>query len=803
MGLPAKFVGRWVADGNVMQTGYPGSSFSFCVTGATAITMQISNATRIAYRLDDDDYQVLASSSGTVRIQGLSKDTHHVKVVICTSHTTWAGTNYASVSEISVDAGYIYAPKSSKRKILVFGDSITEGWCADDSLTSAPDRAWWNVLSDDLSLDVTPVGIGGIGYEHTSNGDYPAISATPSYIENINKNTVVNDADFDIVLLELGVNDWKSKTEIDFDYLSKITDVLTRIKSKYQKSDIHAMLPFNQNGWPSLKQAYQNSGVHIVDTDWYDTITFYDSLHPNRAGGRTIAKQISSYLTNYYESNYFMEDDMKRIDMIYLDKNGNVQKVSSASADTPLAPSVPSDGIKVSEVTVTSSSTSGNLIDERKWMLRYYNSGCISVKDYGAKGDGVTDDTSAIQKTIDNNPGKTIYFPDGEYLISSSIVTSSTDEDKSILNLGNATIKASDSFQSAAYMIELGRKGGPSYGWSGAPHRSGVMGGRLNGNKAAYGGIHVTHMDNAFLDSVYIEAVQQIGISVEEPSLECNSSAADLKHVFVTGSGKKGSVGIKLNGCDNKLTHIKVFAFETGMEINAGGDYINICHVLGWLAYEDKNDIGFILNGGDIHLDNCYSDGFSTALYQDENCKRGIINNIFVLFNSNLSGANETFLKVKTGRPKIFVIRANVHFNTANNPTVYDGELNLSSDTNNNHVFYQCSFKNANLTDKGIISPLSKDPFLDPYLLSDLDLNNVLCDARFSLKFDGSQAAKKHYPVTSGTYYGMLEVKTYPNGYNVWGSCVQTIYTSVGTKYERMSFSQVLGDTWTPWKTIY
>lgn len=118
MGLPAKFVGRWVADGNVMQTGYLGSSFSFCVTGATAITMQISNANRIAYRLDDDDYQVLPTlSSGTVRIQGLSRDAHHIKVVICTSLKNWTGTNCARVSDISVDAGHIYAPKSSKRKI--------------------------------------------------------------------------------------------------------------------------------------------------------------------------------------------------------------------------------------------------------------------------------------------------------------------------------------------------------------------------------------------------------------------------------------------------------------------------------------------------------------------------------------------------------------------------------------------------------------------------------------------------------------------------------------------------------------
>lgn len=88
-------------------------------------------------------------------------------------------------------------------------------------------------MSDNLSLDITPVGIGGIGYENTSNGDYPSVSAIPSYIENINENTVVDDTNFDIVLLELGVNDWKSKTEIDSDYVSKVSDTLARIKSKY------------------------------------------------------------------------------------------------------------------------------------------------------------------------------------------------------------------------------------------------------------------------------------------------------------------------------------------------------------------------------------------------------------------------------------------------------------------------------------------------------------------------------------------------------------------------------------------
>lgn len=798
--MQAKFVGRWVPSGNSMTTGYSGSSFSFRVSGTNYVNVSISGATRIAYKVDDGVYVV----TNNVQITGLTLSTHKIKIVIATSQNTWLGSNYAQVTGIEVGSnGTILIDTPTKRKCLVFGDSITEGWMANGKSVSAPECSWWNKLSEKLNIDTVPVGIGGIGYINKSNGNYPGVKNIPSYIENITSSSIVSDTDYDLVIIELGTNDWKSRTEVDNDYVAVVTACVNRIKAKYPNADIHAIIPFNFNGQPSLNQAYGDTNVNIIPTSWYSGISFADSLHPNEAGSVTIANNLYSYFIDKYGINYFKEVVMKRIDTVYIDTNGAVQKATGTMADNPVKPTLPLGAIRVADVVVEQGASTGTVVDNRDWLKVYDNLNIVNVKDYGAVGDGVTDDTSAIQKAIDNNPGKTIYFPDGEYLISSSIVTSSTDEDKSILNLGNATIKASDSFQSEAYMIELGRKGGPRYGWSGAPRRSGVMGGRLNGNKAAYGGIHVTHMDNAFLDSVYIEAVQQIGISVEEPSLECNSSAADLKHVFVTGSGKKGSVGIKLNGCDNKLTHIKVFAFETGMEINGGGDYINICHVLGWLAYEDKNDIGFILNGGDIHLDSCYSDGFSTVLYQDGNCKRGLINNIFVLFNSNLSGANETFLKVKTGRPKISVVRANVHFNTANNPTVYDGDLNLSSDTNNNHVFYQCSFKNANLTDKGIISPLSKDPFLDPYLLGDLDLNNVLCDARFSLKLDGSQAAKKHYPVTSGVYYGMLEVKTYPNGYNVWGSCVQTIYTSIGTKYERISFSQVLGDTWTPWKTIY
>jgi hypothetical protein len=50
----------------------------------------------------------------------------------------------------------------------------------------------------------------------------------------------------------------------------------------------------------------------------------------------------------------------------------------------------------------------------------------VSVKDFGAVGDGTTDDTAAIQAAIDANGGKVIFFPLGTYKITATILVSVT-----------------------------------------------------------------------------------------------------------------------------------------------------------------------------------------------------------------------------------------------------------------------------------------------------------------------------------------------------------------------------------------
>lgn len=359
----ALFIGRWLKNGDSMQTGYTGSSMRFVVTGTNKVVVSCKGATRVAYKVDDFQYK-LASSNENITITGLSRaKSHTIKMVFTSSIQSWEGNNLLTVSDITVEAGGIVLPAYKyKRSIVVYGDSITEGYNTTYGNYSASDKTWWNILADKLTADITPVGIGGIGYTQAAN-TYPAVSADPSYINYIDKGHAASATNADIVILELGTNDGKSATDIDTDYVASVKSSVDRIKAMHSHADIYALIPFNSTGKASLVSAYESKSVTVIPQSFYSNIVFADALHPAESGSYVIADALQQYFTSKYPTGYF--DTLKRIDCIYVDESGNEMVSKGIVSSNPSKPGLPEDSIPLYEVT-TAENSSRMVVDDCK-----------------------------------------------------------------------------------------------------------------------------------------------------------------------------------------------------------------------------------------------------------------------------------------------------------------------------------------------------------------------------------------------------------------------------------------------------
>jgi len=76
----------------------------------------------------------------------------------------------------------------------------------------------------------------------------------------------------------------------------------------------------------------------------------------------------------------------------------------------------------------------------------------LSVKDFGATGDGSTDDTTAIQNALNAGTGRSVYFPAGTYRVSTTLVVKT---ETTLLGDGinKSIIKLTSGFSAAAAML--------------------------------------------------------------------------------------------------------------------------------------------------------------------------------------------------------------------------------------------------------------------------------------------------------------------------------------------------------------
>ncbi len=256
----------------------------------------------------------------------------------------------------------------------------------------------------------------------------------------------------------------------------------------------------------------------------------------------------------------------------------------------------------------------------------------VVVSDYIKPNTG-EDVYKHIQNLIISNPGRTIYFPDGEYIISAPLTTLSEGTKSTTFVLSdNAVIKASDNWSKANSgkhaLIVIGQLN--SDGSHVNDSRSngsyfGVWGGTLDGNDMA-NGIQILSSRETFIHGVRIKNALT-GIKIEKGANGAGSSDADIENVEIVGNGKGGTIGIEIIGYDNTISNVKIYNMEKGVLAHTGGHAYRSVEIYFSEDYKNyHNTIGIYSPQGAFFYD-CYVENAATA-YKFENSRQLVIDGL-------------------------------------------------------------------------------------------------------------------------------------------------------------------------------
>ncbi len=236
--------------------------------------------------------------------------------------------------------------------------------------------------------------------------------------------------------------------------------------------------------------------------------------------------------------------------------------------------------------------------------------GYVVVTDTVAVNSGkdVADD---IQKIIDANPNRTIYFPDGEYLLSKSIYTPAEPTKSVSLELSDfAVLKATGEWKKGEAVVQLGGKD-PANDTATNGSNYSLEGGIIDCSNVA-NGVSINSGRETAIRNVSIKNTV-VGIHIMHGANN-GSSDADIYGVNIIGTGKTDSVGMLLEGYDNTITNVRIGNVFTGVHLKSPGNMLRNVHPLYYSDYTDyQNSCGFLDESGNNWYDYCYSDQFGVG----------------------------------------------------------------------------------------------------------------------------------------------------------------------------------------------
>lgn len=270
--------------------------------------------------------------------------------------------------------------------------------------------------------------------------------------------------------------------------------------------------------------------------------------------------------------------------------------------------------------------------------------GYVIVTDYVSVNSG-RDVSDEIQKIIQDHPNRTIYFPDGEYLLSKPILTPANPiHSVSLCLSAYAVLKASDDWCEQEAVVRLGAAE-PFNDISTPGSNYYFQGGIIDGNGRA-NGISIDSGRETCIHHVSIKNTF-IGIHIK-PGANNGSSDADVHSVNIVGNAKKGSVGVLIEGHDNTLTNMRIASIHKGVVVRSGGNLLRNIHPL-YIFEKELDDIEVFKTGvafEDVWKDNfydiCYSDQFCVGFSMTTKCSSAYTNS-YIMWYTDRCGVETAF----------------------------------------------------------------------------------------------------------------------------------------------------------------
>ena len=218
----------------------------------------------------------------------------------------------------------------------------------------------------------------------------------------------------------------------------------------------------------------------------------------------------------------------------------------------------------------------------------------VVVTDYITTGE--KDVAKCIQKAIDENPNKTIYFPDGAYLINRPIKTSADPAKAVSFHLSNyAHINTiSTKWEGGDALFELGALD------SDKDAVCSFVGGILGGGGVT-GGV-VVKGGSALINNFSLKQTT-IGLAVKE------GARADIDSgvVIGSGSGENGAIGVLIESDECTVTNMRLCYIWVGIRVTGKNNIFRNLHPL-YIGSDNYNSCGFWDTGDRNFFDVCYSD---------------------------------------------------------------------------------------------------------------------------------------------------------------------------------------------------